>query len=332
MQSEWTSRSGGGRRGALDLRPRTRAGGADGSAERRAQGLGWFSLAIGVAKLLSPDGLADQIGAAKTKRRRRAMLAVGAREVLCGLGLLSRRRPAIWLWARVAGDLLDLVLLRDALRSRKANRPKLLSSMATVAGILLLDATTAAQLGRGRGANLLARGRRGPIHVTRSVTVGRSPEEVYRFWHDFQNLPRFMAHLESVTASNGRSHWRARGAGDETVEWDAELVEDRPNKLVAWRSLSGSDVASTGTVHFAPAEGDRGTVIRVDLRYHSPRRRVGGALAKIFGADPGTQLDNDLRRFKQVMETGEVVHSDASIHRGRHPARPPSLEELEALR
>jgi uncharacterized membrane protein len=320
--------------GALELRPLDR-GSSNGRlqrAERRARGLGWFSIALGLGQLLGRGTLAERIGVGEGARTERAMLGVAVRELLCGVGLLSRRRPAFWLWARVAGDIMDLGLLGGALGLRRANRPKLLSSMASVAGILLLDAATAVQMSRSRGAVVQRRGRRGPIHVTKSITVARSPEEVYRFWHDFQNLPRFMAHLESVTAVNGRSHWRARGMAKNTVEWDAELVEDRPNKLLAWRSLGGADVASTGTVHFAPAEGDRGTVIRVDLRYDASRRRASSTLAKIFGEDPATQLENDLRRFKQVMETGEVVHSDASIHRGPHPARPPSPEELEALR
>ena len=164
---------------------------------------------------------------------------------------------------------------------------------------------------------------RGAIPVNKSIVVNAEAEELYQFWHDFENLPRFMRHLESVTVLDGRrSHWKATGPAGTTVEWDAEIIDDRPNELIAWRSVEGADVANAGTVRFRPAPGGRGTEVTVELEYDPPGGVVGKTIAKLFREEPGQQVHDDLRAFKQVMEVGEVVLSDASLHKGPHPARP----------
>jgi uncharacterized membrane protein len=166
-------------------------------------------------------------------------------------------------------------------------------------------------------------GQRG-IHIKRSITVMRPREEVYSFWHDFQNLPTFMKHLESVTSSgNGRTHWKAKAPAGSSVEWDAEVTADQPNELIAWHSLANSDVNNSGMVRFTNAPGGRGTEVHVDLRYDPPGGPLGAMFAKLFGEEPGGQIADDLRRFKQVMEIGEVMVSDASVSEGPHPAQPP---------
>jgi uncharacterized membrane protein len=148
--------------------------------------------------------------------------------------------------------------------------------------------------------------------VRRSFTVKRPLEEVYKFWRNLENLGRYSQHLESLTVRGKRSHWVARAPAGKTVEWDSELVEEVPNELLAWRSLPGSEVPNEGIVWFAPAPGDRGTEVRVELRYDAPAGQPGAALAKMFGEEPDLQLRDDLRRLKQVLETGEVVLSDGS--------------------
>jgi uncharacterized membrane protein len=172
----------------------------------------------------------------------------------------------------------------------------------------------------------MAQGRRNAdsgIRVSETVTVARPPEEVYRFWRDLTNLPRFMEHLEAVQVlDDRRSHWRARAPAGSSVEWDAEIIEDQPNQRISWRSTQDADVANTGTVRFRTAPGNRGTEIQVTLRYDPPAGRLGALVAKLFGEEPSEQVKSDLRRLKQVLETGEVVHSDASVHRGLHPAQP----------
>ena len=169
-------------------------------------------------------------------------------------------------------------------------------------------------------------GHRG-IHVREAIRLEVPLEFAYGFWRRLENLPRFMEHLQAVRViDDRRSHWRARAPAGTTVEWDAEIIEDRPNELIVWRSLDGADVPNTGSVRFTPAPGGRGTEVRVELRYDPPGGALGALVAKLFGEEPGQQVGGDLRRLKQVMETGEVVHSDASIHRGMHPARPSGTE------
>jgi uncharacterized membrane protein len=167
--------------------------------------------------------------------------------------------------------------------------------------------------------------------ATATITIGRPVEEVYAFIRDFGNFPRFMAHLDSVeTHGEDRSRWRLRTIVGRLLEWDVELVEDRPAELVAWRSLPGSTVESEGTIRLLRAPGGRGTEVHADIRYVARAGSFGVMIAKLLGLAPGQQAKADLRRLKQVLETGEVVHSDASIHRLMHAAQPPTDEFVEA--
>jgi uncharacterized membrane protein len=145
------------------------------------------------------------------------------------------------------------------------------------------------------------------VRVHKAIIINRPAEELYAFWRKFENLPRFMLHLESVdTTSPERSHWVAKGPLGARVQWDAEVVEDRRGELIAWRSLPGADVDNTGTVRFEPAVGGRGTIVRVALEYKPPGGVVGAKVAKLLGESPEKQIPDDLRRFKQLMETGEI--------------------------
>ena len=147
------------------------------------------------------------------------------------------------------------------------------------------------------------------IRVERSVTVNRPKEELFQMWRDLENLPRFMEHLESVQVDDtdsGRSHWVAQGPFDRNVEWDAEVIEERPNELLVWKSLPGSMVESMGRVEFLDAPEGRGTIVHVSMEYNPPAGSLGAAFAKLFGREPGYQIKEDLRHFKQIMETGEI--------------------------
>jgi len=142
----------------------------------------------------------------------------------------------------------------------------------------------------------------------------RPRAEVYQFWRQLERLPSFMIHLASVTnVSATRSHWKAHAPGGADVEWDADIVAEREPELIAWRSVDGSEIHNEGSVRFKDAPADRGTEVRVELSYDAPAGAAGAAIAKWFGEEPGQQLTDDLRRFKQVMETGEVVLSDGSL-------------------
>ena len=144
------------------------------------------------------------------------------------------------------------------------------------------------------------------IGVEKSVTINAAPEQLYAFWRDFENLPRFMSHLQSVAVTpDGRSHWATKGPAGTNAEWEAEIINDVPNELIAWRSVDGSRVNNAGSVHFKRAAGSRGTEVKVVLRYDPPGGILGAAVAKLFGEDPAHQVQEDLRTLKQIIETGE---------------------------
>ena len=148
------------------------------------------------------------------------------------------------------------------------------------------------------------------IHVEQSFTINRTPWELYEYWRNFENLPQIMSHLESVRVlDEKRSHWVAKApaiAGG-TVAWDAEIINDEPNALIAWRSLEGADVDNAGSVRFVPAPGDRGTEVKVVIDYIPPAGQIGKWVAQLFGEEPSQQIQEDLRKFKRVMETGEFA-------------------------
>lgn len=291
--------------------------------ERHAQLLGLFSVALGISQLAAPDEVATLIGVKPRPRTRWTLRALGVREILSGVGVLANRTSAGPLWARLAGDTVDLALLGAAFGGRGSASGRLLATTTAVAGVAVLDAYAAARSSRNESVQKLVQ----PIHVVRSITIGRPPESVYAFWRKLENLPKFMAHLESVEHDGNGSLWRAKGPAGTTIEWRAEITLDRPNQQIAWRSVDGATVPNRGTVCFKPAPGDRGTEVIVELKYDPPAGALGATLAKLFGEEPSQQIAGDLRRLKQVLETGGVVHSDASIHRGMHPARPPAEHE-----
>ena len=145
------------------------------------------------------------------------------------------------------------------------------------------------------------------IKVEKTVTINKPKEELYRFWHNFENLPNFMKHLKSVTVvSDKRSHWVANAPLGATVEWDADIIEDRENEFISWASVEGADVDNSGFVRFKPAPGDRGTEVKVVIEYAPPGGVVASAIAKLFGEEPQQQIGDELRRFKMLMEAGEI--------------------------
>ena len=143
--------------------------------------------------------------------------------------------------------------------------------------------------------------------VERSIIVYADREKVYRFWRNFANLPRFMANLDEVQVLDSRrSRWIARGPGGVGVEWEAEIINEVPNDLIAWRSTSGT-VDHAGSVHFEPGPGGRGTIVRVSLQYDPPGGTAGHAVAALLGSDAGSRIEEDLQNFKRMMESGEAV-------------------------
>ncbi|MEP7065874.1 MAG: SRPBCC family protein [Gemmatimonadota bacterium] len=294
-----------------------------------ATGLGWFSIGLGVAELIAPDRVARLVGVKPTSTTRTMLRMAGARELAAGIGILSNEQPTGWVWSRVAGDALDISMIGAAMNKDGTDRSRLNTAAVAVIGVTALDIL--AGKGLSSQSSQANGSRAGGIHVKRSITIMRPREDVYSFWHDFQNLPQFMKHLESVTSlGDGRTHWKAKAPAGTSVEWDAEVTADQPNELIAWHSLGNSDVNNSGMVRFTQAPGARGTEVHVDLRYNPPGGALGALFAKMFGEEPGGQIADDLRRFKQVMELGEIMKSDASIVEGPHPAQPLSSRELRS--
>lgn len=164
-----------------------------------------------------------------------------------------------------------------------------------------------AALGRNSSTDTrVALGGSGGIHVRQSVTIGRPLVELWEFWRNLENLPRFMDHLESVrTTGPGRSHWVAKAPAGMRVEWDAEIINEVEHQVIGWRSLPGSQVTSAGSVNFDDAGEDRGTRVTVHLQYEPPGGRLGALFARLFGEEPSQQIREDLRRLKQLLEAGE---------------------------
>jgi uncharacterized membrane protein len=159
----------------------------------------------------------------------------------------------------------------------------------------------------GRSSRVASVHRGEGIKVEKSVTVNRPVAEVYRFWRNLENLPRFMDHLEAVTVlDENRSHWKAKAPAGAKVEWDATIHNEVENELIAWRSLPGSQVNHAGSVHFTPLGTGNQTEVRVVLNYEPPAGKLGAAVAKLLGEEPSQQVQEDLRRFKQVMEASET--------------------------
>jgi uncharacterized membrane protein len=280
----------------------------DVGAERLARGLGWFSIGLGLTELLAPRLVAKLCGG--EGKHTGLIRLYGLREIASGLMIISQgKKPATGVWSRVAGDVMDLATLGAAAVSPSTNKAGVLFGTANVLGVTALDVLCAQELSRQKGE--MTEG--GAIRVKRSIALNRSPEYLYQFWRDFQNLPRFMFHLESVQPNGeNRSHWIAKAPAGASVEWDSEITRDEPNRMIAWRSLPGGDVDNAGAVHFEPRPGGRGTIVRVELEYYPPGGVVGAAFAKVFNRSPEQQIHDDLRRLKQFIETGEIVRSDGS--------------------
>ena len=196
-------------------------------------------------------------------------------------------------------------------------------TLLTTAGVLIYRGMTEREdssygTSRRSSENVSVKGNEG-VKVEKSITIDAEPEKLYSFWRKFSNLPQFMNHLESVTeVDNTRSHWVAKAPLGTTVQWDAEIIADTPNQMISWRSLEGADVDNAGSVHFERTNNGRGTVVKVSLKYNPPAGRIGAAIAWLTGEEPSVQVEEDLRRFKNLMEASEVPNTEGQPS-GRSP-------------
>lgn len=235
----------------------------------------------------APEATRTGTGAGSAAKKKRWLSTLGG-SALVAYGLARRSVPGLVL--ALAGG----ALIRRGVRGGDDGSRSLLSG----AGRLLPG------LRAGGRASAL-----GPTatRVTRTVTIARPREDLYRFWHDFENLPRFMQHLDRVEVIDGkRSRWTAKAPAGAAVSWMAEIIDDRENELIAWRSIEPADIENEGSVRFVAAPGGRGTEVHVTLEYKTGAGALGRAVAKAFGEEPDQQIREDLRRFKQLMEAGEI--------------------------
>jgi uncharacterized membrane protein len=289
------------------------------SPQRLANGLGWFSIGLGLAELTTPKFIAKLIGVSDSRKARTVLRLYGARELAAGIGILSNRNPSGWVWARVAGDVADLSSLGKAVASSGNGIGRAAAATAAVAGVTVADIGCAMALTK---AQKDGRGRTERAAIASSIVIAREPSEIYEFWRGLNRLPEIFDRLESVEALDGnRSHWKLALPAGRSLEWDAEITADEPNARIAWRSLPGS-APHVGEVRFEPATGRRGTKVTVKIG----SGHLNGRLGRLVGFVPEQQVNIALHNLKQLLETGEVIKSDASVHRGMHAAQPAELK------
>jgi len=237
---------------------------------------------------VSSEAVTDQHRRAARSGRRRASTAVGWLPIMSGVAVagygLSRRSKGGLLLASVAGG--------------------------------------AVTYGIGRRRAHGAPDGEQSIRVEKVITINKPVEDVYRAWSNVTDLPRMLSHLQSVTdLGQGKSHWVAKAPLGKTVEWDAETMVDQKNRVISWRSIGETPVQNVGAVRFQEAPNSRGTELRVRIEYNAPLGAVGSTVAKLFGEEPGQQVEDDLRRFKQTLETGEVATTEGQSRAGSPSSR-----------
>lgn len=309
----------------------------DHSKSTLARSLGYAALGLGAAELLACRRIARLMGIRPTPWKVWTLRSLGAREVLTGFGVLSKR-PTPWLGARVLGDALDITLLLRGLRRRnpisvlgrvfgESERGSRIRTRTVLAGLAGISALDLVELGRtifGRKSS--AFGERPALRAT--ITVDKTPSDVYSFWRNVENFPSFVSQLESVASGDRiRSHWKAKLANKATLEWDATIVEDTPDQRLLWKVQNPTMrlFLDTVEVRFELAPGGRGTEVHVVLWGSQLEKPV--AASRWLRKLPEGLLFDQLRRFKQVIELGEITQSDSSIHLTAHPARPRSEGE-----
>lgn len=266
--------------------------------EQIARALGWFSIGLGLAQIAAPHGLAKLIG---IEPKPILFRLLGAREITSGVGILAGgHKPAAAMWSRVGGDAMDLALLGAAFLSPDSKKGRVVAATAAVIGVTLLDFACSQNLTQSQSPD-------GKTEVERSITIGKSADELYRLWREPNTLPQLMQHFIQITPTGDtRAHWKINAPLGQTFEWDAELTEDRPGEFIGWKSSENAPISNEGAVHFRPAPGDRGTVATLRFRFEAPGGAIGSAAASLFDFVPEKLASQALRSFKSLAETGEI--------------------------
>lgn len=258
--------------------------------------LGWLSIGLAAAAVLAPRSVGRLTGLGD---RSSLLRLVGLRELASGLGLLTRENKAPWLAARVAGDVMDLAIALAAVGPENPRRGRALATLGVVGAIAAADLSACGRAASGRDS--------AEAYLHTAIVVNKSAQECYEFWRDVQNLPRFMRLVEAVEPIDERhTSWKIRGPGDVKLQWTTELTADEPSKRLAWRARDDLGLQHAATVRFQNAKGVRGTLVTVFAQYHAAVGTAAVGIRKLLGSDPASVLREDLRRFKQLIEAGEV--------------------------
>jgi uncharacterized membrane protein len=302
-----------------------RRGISNDSGRQLTRAVGWFSLGFGAAALAAPHKIAQFAGLPGNGGNQMLVRAIGLRELASGIGILTQQDPSSWLWARVGGDALDLALLTRAMGDARADRGRVATATAAVIGVTALDAYATKQMTQDQNGVETdhSQPRAQEPRVASAITVNAPIAEVFAAWDGFSSAPRFMDSFAAVRVTDDRlSHWDMALPAGLSVSWDAAITDVVPNERIAWRTGDASTLSGSGEVRFRPAPGDRGTEILFEARFDPPGGELGDKIAGLFTDPLGVKLNNDLRRFKQLTELGEIVKSDDSIVKGPNPAQP----------
>ncbi len=262
--------------------------------------LGWLSLGLAAAACLAPGALSRLTG---LRHRGPLLRAIGVRELVSGIGLLTQENPTPWLLSRVAGDAIDLAVALSALRASSPQRGRTLGTVGILAAVMAADLAASVQSLRASRSHAAA-----DAYVGASVVVNRPAQECYDFWLEQCNLPRFIGLLQSIAPlDDGRSRWVIGARAGATLDWTVETTANERTKRVEWRSLGESGVQHAGGVRFETPQGVHGTLVRLWMHYRTSAGKSVLSIAKLLGADPQSLAREDLRRFKQLLEAGEIA-------------------------
>ncbi|MDP9363870.1 MAG: SRPBCC family protein [Chloroflexota bacterium] len=277
------------------------------NAERFARVLGWCSIGLGLVELVAPKRFGNYVGLG---HRPGLLRLYGLREIGHGAAILTRRDPALGVWSRVGGGTLDLAALGAEFVDGNPKKVRVAVAAGVAAAIGAVDVVTAQRLSaagrQGNGAS-----GSGDKEAKRVITIGKSAEELDRLWREPDTLPRLLEGAAEVTVVDAkRTRWKVNGPLGRTLQWETEVVEDRPGELLSWASASGADVTNEGSVSFRPGPPDWGTEVTLDLRFSPPAGPLGAAASLLPAAVPKLAVAKALRRFKHLAETGEIAKTE----------------------
>jgi len=287
----------------FDDQAQSQAGSAEGATPNRVRGLAILSLVLGAGGSFMPGAVARLSG---LETHERLLPLVGLRELAAGVGLLTSRNPTPWLWSRVVGDGMDLAVILASLMNR--GNPRKLSAAITMAVVAAITAVDARESLQRTQVGAQSRGSTAPDGLaSASVVIARTAQECYEFWRDPTNMTRISPLVESVTVLDERtSRWCIRSPLGRRIEWDSKVTGETPGERISWRSVDGGGLYHAGVVRFERATGGRGTLVSASMHFRVPGGTAGLGLVKLLGTHPQSEIREDLRRLKQLLEAGEI--------------------------